>query len=136
MSSSHLNDLEVNLSFLLCSVFTLLPEATFFRQFVLKKQVAHVRSGRDYFILHDSDILSLYPELNNVSLRRFAFILLDPLLRNGPCENFTLLVQFLKKFKYNYKRYFLIKNKNYSNPPTSREINTSAIKTLYLLSGI
>ena len=136
MPSSQLNDLEANLSFLLCSVFTLLPEASFFTQFVLKKQVAHVRSGRDYFILDDSDILRLYPALNNVSLRRFAFSLLDPLIQNGSHKNSTLLVQFLKKFRYNYKRYFLLKNKNYSKPPTNLQINTSAIKTLYLLSGI
>ena len=47
-----------------------------------------------------------------------------------------LLKKYLRKFKHNYRNYFFYKNGNFNNVPTEKEMNTSAIKYLFLLTGI
>ena len=43
---------------------------------------------------------------------------------------------FLRKFKYNYRAYFVGQGENFYNLRSDKELNTSALHTLFLLSGI
>jgi len=83
-------------------------------------------------LLSDNSVHELYTTLNKPSLRQLAYSLITPALQN----DFSLLIQYVKKFKNNYKLYFLCKSKDYANFPSEREINTVAIKTLQGLIGI
>ena len=129
--------MKVNFGFVLCSVFTLLPNMLFFKHAVLKQQVSRNFSVYPNFILPETDYnVSLYVTLNNLTLRQAAGTLIEPIIRNKSTLQSDLLLQYLKKFRYNYRRYFFVKNKNYSNFLTDIELNTGAIQTLYLLAGL
>ena len=128
--------MRVNFNFILCSVFTLLPNMLFFKHALLKKQISRNFSVYPNFILHDMGYnSSLYVTLNDLTLRQVANTLIEPSIRNQSTFKSDLLLQYLKKFRYNYRRYFFVKNKNYSNFLTDIELNTGAMQILYLLTG-
>lgn len=134
--SSVFTCLEIKLSFILCSVFTLLPYDSIFITFALKNHVSHNLSGQDFIFTTKSNISDLYYLINKLNLRQYAYVLLEPMFRNTTEGNFELLTQYLKKFRYNYRVYFLPQIKDYSHRSTDYEINTFAIQTLYVLAGL
>ena len=131
-TSYPLQPLEVNNSMVFCCLFTLRPTEPLFSHLTLKNTIYHNRQGKDYMLLSDNSVHELYTTLNKPSLRQLAYSLITPALQN----DFSLLIQYVKKFKNNYKLYFLCKSKDYANFPSEREINTVAIKTLQGLIGI
>tara|TARA_B100000497_G_C7643254_1_gene386783 strand:+ start:342 stop:755 length:414 start_codon:yes stop_codon:yes gene_type:complete len=134
--SPALTCLEIKLSFILCSVFTLLPYDSIFITFALKNRLSHNLSGQDFIFYTKSTISDLHDLINKLNLRQYTYFLLEAIFRNTTEGNFELLTQYLKKFRYNYRVYFLPQIKNYSNLSTDYEINTFAIQTLYVLAGL
>jgi len=142
---------KMSLISLICTLYTLSEENNVFKYVNLKHSIffnKKVWKG-------PTNSLGIFQEfyllINKSSLRKFAYLLLKPLLfstdsiltcniTKGDVENNNnetiLLKRYLRKFQYNYRRYFLYHNGNYENLPTSKEINTYAIKTLFLLAGI
>lgn len=125
---------DISFTFLLCSLFTLLPSAFFFTRFSLKENVSHSILGRDSFLLNKADLLNLYAMLNSLVLKAFATTLLEPLIFKKKVLKSDLLFQYIRKFKHNYKYYFFSENTDYSYVPLDSEINYEAIKILYLLA--
>lgn len=147
--------LDVNLSFLICTFYTLSNDDTFFKVVNIRGNLFLHINNFDYFykdFKNPEEFLQFYKFLNKSSLRRFGYILLNPFLtpnnsfskstltvKNETKEIFTrhnLLKKYLQNFKRNYRRHFLYQNGNYPNLPTDREINTFALKLLFLLVGI
>lgn len=135
--------LEIDLSSLICSLYTLSETNQLFKKLDLKNDIVTYINYKDYF--HE-----LYQLLNNTSLRRFVFKLLKPILNNTYLKNSSiktqdniniiykeetvLLQKYLKKFKHNY--YYYYQNENFENSSTEKEINLSALKSLFLIVGI
>ena len=100
----------------------------------------------------------MYKLINKISLRRFVYLLLKPLIISPSLWNFkenqlfipklstskfqtfyedaTLLKKYLQKFKYNYRLYFFCQNGNYEVLPTDKELNMFGIRSLFFLIGI
>jgi len=96
--------------------------------------------------LKQENFSSLYRLLNKVSLRQFSYILISPIFQkqsyfiqeNIPASFKTyweiiLLKQYLKKFKFIYKRYFL---NDVLNLPADKELNYFAIISLMMIIGV
>ena len=134
----HVSNLSFNkkkFSLLICCVFTLTPESPFFKTFTLQKHLSHNQLGPDFIYLDELAKLELYRALNTKTLRLFALNLLKNNLKKDSTIEKSLLVCYLKKFKYNYTNYFFITNKDYSQLPSDSTINSYALKTLFLLAG-
>lgn len=143
--------LETNLSSLICSLYTLSGNNKFFQKLALKNDIFFCIKNKDHFSRNGETFTEFYKLLNNPSLRRFAFILIKPVLDNtfvsfSSIEEITtqkknyreetiLLKKYLYKFKYNYY-YFYYQKGDYENLPTEKEINIAAIQVLFLIVGI
>ena len=143
---------DVNLSFLICSLYTIHETEEIFKQQNLKKSVYFYSYLNEDFSVDIDYLQKTYKMLNRVSLRRYSYFLMKPLLNfkksalkstinNGSLgkdiDNSTIfLKKYLKKFKYNYNRYFIRQNINNENLPTNKEINECAIKLLFVFAGI
>ena len=51
-------------------------------------------------------------------------------------KEINLLKTYLRKFKYHYRRHFFYQNQNYETLPTAKEMNSMAIKALFVLTGV
>ena len=152
MQTSEQTICNISLSSILCMSYTLDENNNIFKKLNLKNE--------NYLNIRDGVQLSnklynfqeFYSLLNKSSLRRFAYKLINPLLiknyllypcniedkivAKNVCAETILLKKYLRKFKHNYRNYFFYKNGNFNNVPTEKEMNTSAIKYLFLLTGI
>ena len=145
MSLLKKSTLDIELSYLICSLYTLSEYASIFKEEIFKNPLFLSIDNKENF-LNKSQIL-----LNSPALRRFSVILLNPLIRKSYLtklamekseasekiidNEITLLKRYLRKFKYNYLKYFY-QNANFTYIPTPRTINNSAIKALFLIVGI
>ena len=137
----------VDLSYFICSFYTLCEDNKFFRTFNLGN------GNLEFKILDDTAHRTVFSKLlNKISLNKLAFDLIEPLLnqnsiliestsksikKNGKLDEETILLKiYLRKFNYNYRRYFLYLNDNFVNLPTNKKINMSAIECLFLLAGV
>jgi len=140
------NLLPSNTSFLMCSLFTLSPNEKLFKTLNLKKKVDINKNA--YILYNTQNLEEFYNLLNKPSLRQLVYTILIPFLikkessstsiltKNESPKQTFLLKKYLKKFKYTYPRYFQpISEKNYT-PPTNKEINSSAIHSLFVILGI
>jgi len=142
-SDKHSNSLR--LSFLICTLLTLAPTDKFFQKINLKRDILLGGEKYDYIL---TNFESFYACLNKVSVRRFAYILIRPILfekeiysqeMNVKKEFYSqalLLKKYLKKFKFLYKYYFFLDEGNINLNLTDKEINLFAISSLFLLVGI
>ncbi len=144
--------LGVNLSYLNCSLYTLCENNKIFKTFNLKTNILLDINNADYFFYSDQNFPEFYKTLNKQSLRRFAYVLIKPFqkvnyypfLSNNsntqPKEEIykeiNLLKAYLRKFKYHYRRHFFYQNQNYETLPTAKEMNSMAIKALFVLTGV
>ena len=137
---------SLNLRFLLCGTYTLKENHKIFKQITLKKDI-YLNINLDGKVANPKK--EFYDLLNSLALRRFAYILVKPiLLKNPPPFSFNLignkkiwnetilLKKYLRKFKHNYRKIFFFQNGNFGNLPTEKEMNTLAIKFLFLVAGI
>ena len=138
---------EVRSSSIICSLYTLSES-----QEVLT--ILNLQSGISPNIKNDGsfsdDFLTFYKLINNPVIRGFSYYLIKPILgkkyvsllsRNIAikkiiCKNTIPLKKYLRKFRYNYCRYFFSQNENFDNYPTEKEMNMYAIKSLFFLAGI
>ena len=143
---------DVNLSFLICSLYTICETEEIFKKLNLKKSVYFYLYINENFAIDLDSLQNTYKILNRVSVRRYSYFLIKPFLnlkkssKNSTIkktsqnkENYTstvFLKKYLRKFKYNYNRYFIRQNSTYENLPTNKEINESAIKLLFIFAGI
>lgn len=132
--------LIINPSPLICCLYTLANRNKFLKENFKKDIFLHVNSKKDHFSADVKQLGELYKILNNLSLRRFAYRLIKPLVSKNNVEDISdetaLLKKYLRKFKYNYRLYFFHQNDNYELLPTDKEINMSAIKSLFFIVGI
>ena len=144
--------MEFHLRTLTCCLYTLSENHTVFKKFKVKNDVLLNRYKKDYLFSNKESLQELFDLLNNSSLRKFAFRLLKPLLNKDffsesgikKCrtlqkefyDELTLLKRYLRKFKYNYYRHFSLPNGNYDYFSSEKEINTFAIKLLFLIVGV
>lgn len=144
--------LNTNSSYIICTLYTLISKDKIFKKLNLKKETYLKLNNDNNLFIPKENIKDLYILLNTPALRRFAYNLAKPLINSPsqliistkkgnplPQENYNeiiLLKKYLRKFKYNYRRYFFSQGENYDNFPTDKEINMSAIKILFLIIGI
>jgi len=144
--------LNTNSSYIICTLYTLISKDKIFKKLNIKKGTYLKLNTDNTLFIPKENIEDLYILLNTPALRRFAYNLVKPLI-NSPsqliisakrgntlsqenCNEIILLKKYLRKFKYNYRRYFFYEGENYDNFPTDKEINMSAIKLLFLIIGI
>ena len=140
--------LNYKLSFLICSLYTLVPGDNNFKYFSFEQDIILNMTNNSSFHREVKKIYEMYHLLNNVSIRRFTYFLVKPILNeeylnksffnNGEevNEQTIFLKKYLKKFKYNYRRHFYYKNGSHHDFPTNKEMNTYAIEYLFLLTSV
>ena len=127
---------------LLCSLYTLSGDNTFFKKVDLKKSTSLELIEYNNTPISIADWNEFYQLLNKVSVRRFSFFLIKPILLeskiiNEEISEYTVLLKrYLKKFKYNYFRYFAYQNGRYETLPNYKEMNMVAINSLFVLTGL
>lgn len=143
---------DINSSSLICSLYTLSDSQQVLNLLNLQADVRLNVKNDDYF---SKDLLKFHKLINNSVIKGFSYYLLEPILRKKyvsffpiekKCQNFhfekkiyqdTLpLKKYLRKFRYNYCRYFFYQNGNFDNLPTQRKINVYGIRSLFILAGI
>ena len=152
MMNSGKVECNVNLSTLLCGLYTLSENDQFFKKISLKTDIFININNNDYFSPKVENCYEFTKLLNKASLRRFSYSLLKPILTENYIKHpFTtknnewakdwyseiiLLKQYIRKFKYNYRAYFVKQGENFYNVLSDKELNTYGLHTLFLLSGI
>lgn len=136
---------HIELSFLICSLYTLYQNNRLFKNLNLKTDLYLSLNSRDHLSNKEQTFSDLYDLLNNKSLRRFVFKLLKPVFKKECFSNTKnkiskeeeiLLKKYLNRFKHNYYHYFFYQNNNFNNALKEKEINLYAIKVLFLIVGI
>ena len=135
-------------SILICALFTLNPNTTLFKKLNLSNK-SSITTPTLKKILNNKEFFSdLYDALNNKAIRQLAYTLLSPIfIKNYTTPQVTtlnyeikkdldLLEKYLEKFQYTYFRYFFPINDKIPLPSTNKELNTKAIKALFLILGI
>jgi len=144
--------LDVNLQALICSLYTLFENHEIFLKMNLRTGIVLDKNNGHCFCTKIEIFQELNCLLNKPSLRRFSYHLLEPILNPNSFLIFSeienrivgkeifdetiLLKKYLRKFNYNYRRYFLYQNSSSESSPTTKEINVYAVKILFLLVGI
>jgi hypothetical protein len=137
---------SIDLNFIISSIYTLSAEHIILNNIFLdivkvdipfsdKKTLKEVR-----YLLNKHSLRMVTSQLVK------SCSILDYYLSNSKIENQNITVEiynetlflkkYLRKFKYNYKRYFFHRNKDYENLFTNRELNIYAIKALFLIAGL
>lgn len=128
---------KIDLNYLICSLYTLSEYHILFKELNLKNTMFLNTNDDENYI---ETIGKLYKLLNSSSLRRFSIILLNPILQKSNLNEISnetaLLKKYLRKFKYNYFKYFYRQYENVGRAPTPKEINIYSLKVLFLLAGI
>ena len=145
MNSQTENRYGVLTPAIICAIFTLLSTQPTFYQHPLQGFL--FVNAKPLTLSHFEN--TIYPEffasLNKKKLRQISFSLVTTLLlqenkTKGSYEilfahNFSLK-KYIKKFKFNYRSYFLQEIKDYQILPVDKDLNKIAIKALFLLIGI
>ncbi len=126
--------------FILCSLYTLVPNASLFKDINL------------YYINNEIyDFLTNFTKIENLCNKKFvkklAFIIIQPFLRRDfntlnkgrnkqKSRERILLNKYLKRYRNTYYRFFYSNNYTTIKKLTKKEINTFAIKALFLIVGV
>ena len=139
---------NIEVDFLICSLFTLLSNTKLFQSLDLTNEVYLSINGENYLLIEQNKFDTLYTSLNKRYIRQLAYKLINPLLKetsslthnkqdkDTSATKSILFKKYLIKFSFLYKRYFFQKNENYNLVPETKEINTLATKALFLLVGV
>lgn len=151
MSISEKPRFDINLEFIFCGLYTLSEFDVVFKKLNLQNILFSNTYNTNSLLSNFKNFSKFYKILNNRDLRIFSYILLTPLrndkylyssfTENGGIEEeiyeeVILLKRYLRKFKYTYFKYFYYQNRNSGIGPTVKELNTIALKFLFLLVGI
>lgn len=154
MLISQKNLSGLNLSFLICGLYTLCEDGELLRKSSVKNQIyLDIKQGDDVEVL--KNVIEFYKLTNKFSLRNFSASLIKSLITLNFSSSFFIikneslveknyvdemspywLKKYLRKFKYNYRRYFFYQNSVYINLPTNKQMNAAAIGFLFLITGI
>ena len=145
-------NLDVNLNYLICSLYTLSEYNHVFKKLVLKNAISWGTNNKNHSLNNVGNFNDIYKLLESAALRRFSVILLYPLLKKGlisyagikkntmfdadTYNEMFLLKRYLRKFSYNYLKYFQNQNENANPIFNQKDLNTEALKILFLLAGI
>ena len=145
-------DLDINEKFLLCTLYTIYESQKIFKNLNLTNDIYLDTDSYHNFSVNLKNLREVYNLLTKPSLRRFSYILINPLLKlkNSPADSYNenilkdkevyndkiLLKKYLIRFKYNYHRYFRYQSGDLKDLPTDKELNVSAITLLFLVTGI
>jgi hypothetical protein len=135
------------MNYLVCSLYTLVSEDFVFNNLNLKYDTFD-QVHYDSFFYKNRNSSSFFTLLNKEYMRFFTSILVIPFLylKKDDSLNFILkeekellkqtsqLKKYLRKFHSNYNRYFFYENGG--KRLTKKEINSIAIESLFLLTGI
>ena len=143
---------KINLNSLICSSYTLVENNKIFKKLSLQNDIYLGAKGCNEFFADIEYFYEFRRLLNTTALQTFGCGLIKTILSNSnyfvtsndkneivtkEISNETrLFKKYLKKFKYNYRRYFFYSNGNFENFPADKEINSSAVKLLFLLAGV
>jgi hypothetical protein len=135
---------SLNRNLLLCSFLTISPNI------ILSEELkTHLTTNEknypvpEYYTL---EYLSLL--LNKPEIRQLSYRIVKPLISRVPKTNSTsmnlqnfetdqlLIKQYLKKFNYTYKNFFNKKQSVKYKGNSEKELNSFAIKSLFLIIGI
>lgn len=136
------------MNYLLCSLYTLVSEDILFKGLNLKYDTPDKVNHRFYFSTK-STLLPFFKLINKESIRSFAYILIRPFLSSPDYNVITSspsyeelitqtsqLKKYMRKYRYNYIRYFLNESEDENHKLTRKEINVIAIEALFLLTSI
>ena len=140
--------LEGKLNFLICTLYTLLAEDKIFKDLNMGDNI-YLRATKNTLLSNKiKNFNDFYSLINNLTIRRFAYILIRPILlekyeisaytmKNVELREDTILLKkYLVKFRFNYNRYFVYNIEQDNNLMASKEINSLAIESLFFLTGI
>jgi len=138
----------LNINLLLCSLFTILSNDKLFKELNINKYYCSFRLNEGFILIDPLSLNNLFLLLNKPLVRQLAYNILQPVLQeatNTPIKNFDirsrsannqLIKNYLKKFRYFYKLFFLDNSFLIKPQLTDKEINFLAIKFLFILIGI
>jgi hypothetical protein len=136
---------HLDLNFLTISLLVLYPTDKLFKKLNLETDLWWEVKDKNFVL---NNVEDFKPLINKVSIRRFSHYLLKPIILkqlskselmevNKDLDRETILLQkYLKKFNTLYKYYFLMNENNTNRLLTNKEINSRAIESLFILSGI
>lgn len=142
------NWIRLETHLLICSLFTLLPNATLFKELNINKDSYSKLVSEEIFVMDSEYLGNFFLLVNKPLVRQLAYNILQPIFQeitNVP--NSTLskkndsfeqqaLEKYIRKFKYFYKLFFSDKFWLSKYQLTEKEINSLAIKFLFILIGI
>jgi len=133
----------IDIKVILCMLFTLVPNDKIFKELNINNYYYATQINSEVLYLNEVFLL-----LNKPLVRYLAYTILQPLLQEtNNISSYTLnlinnsveqktLKNYLKKFKYFYKLFFIDNYALVKSPITEKEINNLAIKLLFFLVGI
>ncbi len=133
MTVANHRSINITIEALICCLFALFPQDDLFKNLNVQLPIK------------EEDSSLLYKLVNKRSLRGFSSTLVNPIIYNKNYANDSnaaflkrviLLKKYIRKYKFLYYRYFFYNAINFSSLPTEKEINTQALKTLIILSGV
>ena len=138
--------LDTNL--LICSLFTLVPNDKLFKELNITKYYYSTETGKKLVLVDLGYLNNFFLLLNKPLIRQLVYNIVQPLLKevtySKACSaniknnsfDHKALKNYLKKFKYYYKLFFLENSFFIKSQMTEKEINFLAIKLLFILIGI
>ncbi len=126
-------------AFFFCMLFTLANTAIVFSKLDLKSDIILNTQNNTYILANRLEISSLFKLINKPAIHQLAKNLVEQLLKGKNIrtkDQLTYVKYYLTKFKYYYRRYFIMKAGNTKNLLTDEELNFFAFKSLLLLLGL
>ena len=129
------NCLPLEFDFLFISLLCIAPTDPIFKKVSITNGLNLNEIGPNYTFAKMKNCSNYYKLLNNISVRRFSYSLIESFFSDEPKETFFVM-QYLKKYKFFYKRYFITKTNSANCLLKDKQINVLAIKSLTVLAGI
>ena len=132
------NDSKLSPS-LICTIFTFSSIDPKFSKFILSDFLFEDATFKSLSYLDSVVYFELVTLLNKQGFRKFSQSLISPLVRKNNTQilqsQTKKLEEYLYKFKYNYRKYFLEGVTNDYTLPLDKELNNIAITALFLIAG-
>ncbi len=134
MEISERTRLPIKVDFLLISLLCIAPNDQLFKELSIKSDLDMDYISKGYTLTKVKDLSSFQQLINNVSVRRFSYSIIESFLNKDQNQRF-LAKQYLRKYKYLYFRYLGNKLHTFNSFPQDKTINAMAIKALIILAG-
>jgi len=134
MKSIYTEKSNLKIDFLLFSLLSIASNDLAFKDLNMKNGHEVEEFTEASILTHTSNFSNFQKLLNNISIRRLSYSIIEGLSEDKPKEN-LLLEQYLKKYKHLYTRQFVNRINTPKTFPTNKIINSFAIKSLMILVG-